>query len=81
MNKIVHDEKKKPASKPNSTTASSKAGVQFAVIDDLSELMMKSDATHYDFSNIVALITQHGPSAVQRRVFVPTGTSLHFQAS
>lgn len=80
MNKIVHDKKKKER-KPNSTTASSKAGVQFAVIDDLSELMMKSGATHYDFSNIVALITRQRSSVVQLCVFAPTGTLLHFQAS
>lgn len=79
MNKIVHDKKKER--KPNSTTASSKVGVQFAVIDDLSELMMQSDATHYDFSNIVALITRQRRSVAQLRVFVPTGTSLHSQAS
>lgn len=74
MNKIVHDNKKER--KPTSTTAS-REGVQFAVIDDLSELMMKSDATHYDFSNIVVLIRRHQRSvSLYRR-----GTSLHFQAS
>ena len=74
-------QKKKKERKPNSTTAWSKAGVQFVVIDDSSELMMKSDATHYDFSNIVVLIMRQRRSIVQLRVFVPTGTSLHFQVS
>lgn len=30
--------------------------------------MMKSDATHYDFSNVVALITRQRRSVVQLRV-------------
>lgn len=80
MNKIFLGAKKKER-KPNGTTAWGKAGVQFAVIDDSSEVMMKSDATHYDFTNIVVLIMRQRRSIVRLRVFVPTGTSLHFQAS
>lgn len=74
---IVHVKKRRP----NSTTAAGKAGVQFAVIDDFSELMMKSDATHYDFSDIVALITPQRRSVVHLCVFGLVGTSLLFPAS
>lgn len=76
MKKIVHVKKRKP----NSTTAASKADIPFSLIDDFSELMMKSDASHYHFTT-VALITQQWRSVVQLCAFYWWEHLFHFQAA